>query len=129
MEQLKELKQHERTTDLERHVIDWLLSYEDKGYEEPKDLLEDLQHGGCSSGMVNHLIYTVDCVEFYEKYQKDIDQLLAELVEGTGMGVNELFRDWDESDPLARENYNKNQLAWFGFEETANNIYRDIYES
>ena len=33
--------------------------------------------------------------------------------------MSELFGNkWDKEDPLGRDDYNQNLLAWFGFEET-----------
>ena len=91
-------------------------------------VLKDLFYGGCSSGMVSELIYTRDCVKFYQKHRRDISELLKQALDDTGCGgPGELFTnpncmEWDKSDPLAQEDGNRNLLAWFGFEEAARRL-------
>ena len=106
-------------TVLERHVESWYNQEVEDGYPEA---LKDLLEHGCQSGMIGHLIYTTDCVEFYRAHQRDIDALLNELCRDCGCRPDELFRDWDDEDPLAREDHNQTILAWFGFEETARRL-------
>ena len=75
---------------------------------------------GCQSGTVGFLIYYSDTVRFYRRYREEIDTLLYEEMEDIGLySPAELFGNkWDKEDPLGREDYNQNLLAWFGFEET-----------
>ena len=43
--------------------------------------------------------------------------------------MEEIFGDkFDKEDPLVLDITNKNLLAWFGFEETASQIYEQIIE-
>lgn len=57
---------------------------------------------------------------FYKQYREEIDNLLYEEMEGCGFdSPTDLFGSkWDKEDPLGRDCYNQNLLAWFGFEET-----------
>jgi hypothetical protein len=104
---------------LKDELKDWLVP-EDHGYDNEKQQLEDLLQHGCVSGMVGSLIYYGDTVKFYEDHKEEINGLLAEMCIDTGLSPAELFGDkWDNEDPLAQDTYNKNLLAWFGFEETA----------
>jgi len=65
---------------------------------------------------------------FYQKYKTEINQLLYELLDGTGLSISELFGDnWDNADPLAIETQNQNLLAWFAYEEIASRL-RDFLE-
>jgi hypothetical protein len=112
-------------TRLERHVQAWANS-RGRDYDNgAAGVLKDLAYGGCSSGMVSHLIYTTDCVKFFETHRREISELLKEMMESTGEhDLSKLFNNpncptWDASDPLAQEDSNRNLLAWFGFEETA----------
>jgi hypothetical protein len=105
---------------LERHVARWIDRYQDRGYSAPEDLLKDLFYGGCSSGMVGHLIYYHDTLAFYRKHHKEIDAMYAEAVQEYGPDFR--LNPWDETDPLARDTQNRNTLAWFGFEETARKL-------
>jgi hypothetical protein len=113
-------------TKLENHVMNIINESIDGGDYSFEDFINDLIKYGCQSGMVGELIYYNDTENFYDNHQEEIDQLLAEFIDETGMQPFELFGDkWDKSDPLARETNNVNLLAWFGFEETAFRLARE----
>lgn len=120
---MKKLPKQENETQLQRVVRYWLnnrgVDYQD-GW---KGAYKDLEYGGCPSGIVGQMIYYTDTVKFYQKHQTEIDALLKEQMESTGLSIEELFgAKWDTEDPLAREQFNQNLLAWFGFEETARTL-------
>lgn len=102
-------------------VKTWLNDYEP---HERKGALEDLLAHGCASGMVGELIYYSDTYAFYEQHCKEINALLAEMMDSTGYtSPASLFGDkWDSADPLALDLHNQNLLAWFGFEEAARQL-------
>ena len=79
---------------------------------------------GCQSGVVGELIWYSQTVAFYKKYCDEINELLYELMNNTGLhSLSELFgKNYDAEDPLMLETHNRNLLAWFGFEETLRNI-------
>lgn len=112
-------------TRLERHVQAWINNRASDYNDGAKGVIEDLMQGGCSSGFVNHLIYTVDCVRFYKTHRREISALLKETMDSIGEhDLSKIFSNtrsmtWDAEDPLAQEDGNRNILAWFGFEETA----------
>ena len=117
---------------LKDYVIDYYIDDYDS-YENDESFIramEDLQKYGCVSGMINGLIYYDDTNKFYDKYKNEINELLGNLIEGTGLSMQELFGDkFDNEDPLILDFSNKNLLAWFGFEEMANSLYEQIYEN
>lgn len=106
-----------------RRVCSWVIEhwsdYSDKVY-----IFRDVLEHGCVSGTVSELIYYSDTVKFYKKYQDEINELLKDLMDGTGFySMKDLFgKNWDDEDPLAIDAYNQNLLAWFGFEETLRNV-------
>jgi hypothetical protein len=108
-------------TPLEKHVARWIdaRAKEYTGDDPTLGVLKDLSHG-CSSGIVEHLIYTSACVRFYRRFMSEIDKMYGEVVKEFGPDFK--LNPWDDDDPLAREDMNKNTLAWFGFEETARNL-------
>lgn len=114
---LKSMKSAEDT--LKNFVIDDLLDKEDI-----KAFIEDVLKYGCISGIVSSLIYTKDCVKFYEKYKKEIGELIRDL----GINPAKCFKNWEQDDPLILESYNKNILAWFGYEETLFYINEELYQ-
>lgn len=116
------------TTRLERNVQRWVNERAQDYNDGAAGVLKDLFYGGCSSGMVNHLIYTVDCVKFYKTHRREISALLSELMDSMGEhDLSKIFSNknsmtWDHEDPLAQEDGNRNILAWFGFEEAARHL-------
>ncbi len=106
-----------------RRVCSWVIEhwsdYTDKNY-----IFRDVLEHGCQSGVVSELIYYSDTVKFYIRYREEINELLKDLMDGTGIySMKDLFgKNWDDEDPLIIEDYNRNLLAWFGFEETLRNI-------
>lgn len=41
--------------------------------------IEDLQYGGCASGLVGDFIYTADCESFYVCHMDDLEEFIAVL--------------------------------------------------
>jgi len=110
-------------TPLERHVQRWINSQAVDYESGAAGVLKDLFYGGCQSGMVGHLIYYSDTLKFFKKYRQEINALLVEILESTGLSISELFGEkWEKEDPLAQDTSNQNLLAWFGFEETARKL-------
>lgn len=88
--------------------------------------LEDIQHG-LSSGIVGSMIYYGDTVPFFNRYRQEIQDLWQEFSDDTGMKLTDLS-DFDESDIFVREDGNKNLLAWFAYEEIANQLQNALDE-
>ena len=125
-EYLEELK---NGNELKYCVLDY---YIDRKYSNPDELIrdmEDLQRYGCVSGMITDLIYYDDTNKFYDNYKDDINELLSNLLDGSGLSIQEFFgKNFDNDDPLILNFSNKNLLAWFGFEESSYRIYEEIKE-
>jgi hypothetical protein len=104
---------------LEKEAYKYIRSYEDIGYSSPESLVNDLLNNGCVSGMVSHLIYYADTLKFFKKFKGEINELLQETINNTGLSISELFGNkFDTGDPLCLDTQNQNLLAWFGFEES-----------
>jgi hypothetical protein len=114
---------------LKKRVCNYLID-EWSDYNDKKHIFTDVLNYGCQSGVVGFLIWYSDTTAFYKKYQSEINELLYECMEQTGIhSPKELFGSkWDNEDPLAIEDYNQNLLAWFGFEETLRNIGLEFEE-
>tara|TARA_R110000824_G_scaffold64288_2_gene168093 strand:+ start:258 stop:614 length:357 start_codon:yes stop_codon:yes gene_type:complete len=112
-------------------VMEWLVSYNEDGEtpEQQAVLLRQLAEHGCMSGMVHNLIYYHDTCAFFEKHKLEIQVMLSTDLEEFGMSMQELFRDWDTTDPLVMDTQNQNTLAWYAFERTASEITLDIEEN
>lgn len=122
---LSSIKKLKQSTDspLTKRVCNYVINHW-SDYDDKKHIFTDVLHHGCQSGIVGELVWYSDTVAFYKQYRKEINELLYEVMDGTGIyNLPELFgKNWDKEDPLAADTYNQNLLAWFGFEETLRNI-------
>ena len=75
--------------------------------------IKDVLQYGCINGTVSNMIYYSDTLKFYEDYKEEI----AHLLSSEGFKPSDL-KDFDNEDPFILETYNKNLLAWFGYEQT-----------
>ena len=97
-----------------------VLNAKEDGYTS---YISDLLQHGCQSGMVSDLIYYSDTCKFYREHMTEISELLGSLIDDTGMSPSDLFGDkWDSDDSLALDTNNQNLLAWFSYEQTAQNL-------
>ena len=103
----KDMKKESKLTS---EVIDIILD-QIEDYDNPKDYFEDVLNHGCVSGIVPVLITYKDTEEFFNRHVDEILELLNEVKE-YGEITFEL---------------NRNNLAWFAFEETLNRIYNDLF--
>jgi len=124
---VKKLKKD--ATPLEKAVWDYIiLKWYD--YDNKNNTFTDVLYYGCQSGIVSSLVYYADTAMFYKKYKSEINGLLYNIMSETGIySLPELFGEkWDNEDPLAENNFNRNLLAWFGFEETLRKIASNFEE-
>lgn len=120
----KKLKNLKAENSLKNYVIDYFLDE-----DNVKQQMKDLKQYGCQSGMIGTLIYYRDTEEFYNKYKDEINELANELVYSTGYeSLFELIPTLDKDDQLMLKPHNQNILAWFGFEETSNKLYEELFE-
>ena len=122
---LNNLKNIKRNTEsrLKKRVCNYVINrWSD--YDDKKHIFTDVLHYGCQSGTVGFLVWYSDTVRFYKQYKEEIDELLYNVMDGTGIySLPELFgKRWDKEDPLGNSDFNMNLLAWFGFEETLRNV-------
>lgn len=82
-----------------------------------KSFLEDLQKGGCISGMIGEFIYNSDCKNFYIKHIDDLEDFKTELEEQMGEPISN------------RHNlHHYTFVVWLAFEEFCYDIYREVFE-
>lgn len=109
------------STDLDYKILS-ILS-EKCTQQDLHNLITKIFEQGLESGILHNLIYFQDIVDFYQKYKKEINQILAITCEKTGLKVQEIFGSkWEEEDPLALDVWNQTLLVWFGFEEGLRNL-------
>jgi hypothetical protein len=99
-----------------------IISEEIEGYngtikEQLKSFFNDLQHGGCQSGMISEFIYNSDCKDFYIKHIDDLEEMKEELEDNLG-------------EPIQNRNSLPHYtfLCWLCFEEYCYDLYNQIFE-
>jgi len=122
LQNIKELKQNSNNA-LTKRGCNYVISHW-CDYDNKVNIFTDVLNYGCQSGVVGELIYHSDTTAFYQKYKEEINELLSNFMNESGIyDLSNLFRDkWDKEDPLINDCTNQNLLAWFGFEETLRNI-------
>lgn len=107
-------------TKLEKAVAKWVTGRTEPGYTV-EQVFKDLFHGGCSSGIVGHLIYYDDTVAFYRKHEEDIWNLACDEADAQGENVFAFLARCGHDTPSDPDTV-MNFLAWFGFEEAARRL-------
>lgn len=77
----------------------------------------DLQHGGCISGMIGEFIYHADCKDFYIKHIDALESFKEELEEQIGEVITNRH---------SQPHYTF--MCWLCFEEYCYVLYRNIFE-
>lgn len=93
--------------DMAGHVIN---------YSNPYAFFDDLQHGGCSSGMIGMFIYNNDCKNFYIQHIDDMEEFFSDFEEENG----EPIRD---NNKLPHYTF----ICWLCYEEVAYRVARTLY--
>ena len=108
----------------EEVLRDILAKFDEGGHEAAECYIKDVLEYGCEAGFVSGLIYYNDTTAFFEKHRAEIIGMLREIMRETGVkSPAEIFgASWDDDDYFCDGIYNKNLLAWFGYEETLRKV-------
>ena len=98
-------------------ILDALPNYDGKKKQQLKSYFEDLQRGGCMSGMVSEFIYNSDCKDFYIKHIDDLEEIKTIYTEDIGVEVENRHK-------LPHYTF----VCWLTFEEYCYNLYNIIFE-
>lgn len=83
-----------------------------------KGFLEDMQKGGCQSGMISEFIYHADCKAFYIAHLDDLEEFKTELDDSIGEPIQN------------RQNLpHYTFICWLVFEEYCYNLYSNLFEN
>ena len=99
-------------------ILDSLPNYDGKKKEQLKSYLEDLQKGGCQSGMVSEFIYHADCKEFYVNHIDDLEEMRQDLEDSLGQAVQ-------NKQGLPHYTF----ICWLCFEEYCYSIYSSEFDN
>lgn len=86
------------------------------GYTNPIGFFQDLQQGGCGSGMIGMFIYNTDCKKFYIDHIDSMEDFVEELRDELGC-------------PLKNEHKLPHYtfICWLCYEELAFRIARELW--
>jgi hypothetical protein len=98
-------------------ISDHATNYDGKAKEQLKSFFNDLQHGGCISGMIGEFIYHNDCKAFYIKHIDDLEEFKTDLENNIGEAIKNRYE-------LPHYTF----VVWLCFEEFCNNIYNNMFE-
>ena len=93
------------------------MSEECDGYTNPIGFFQDLQQGGCGSGMIGMFIYNTDCRNFYVKNIDSMEEFVEEFEDELGC-------------PIKNENRLPHYtfICWLCYEELAYRIARELWD-
>lgn len=103
--------------DFKQIIIDKVEGY-GKDKKALKSFFEDMQKGGCISGMIGEFVYHADCKNFYIKHIDDLEELKSILEEEIGAQI-----------PNRHNLPHYTFLVWLAFEEFCYEIYRNEFEN
>ncbi|MWB95014.1 hypothetical protein GON26_11610 [Flavobacterium sp. GA093] len=98
-------------------ILSDLESYDGTKKEQLKSFLEDLQNGGCISGMISEFIYHADCKKFYIQHLEDLENIREEIEDSLGEAVK-----------IRNSLPHYTFMCWLCFEEYCFDIYRSSFE-
>lgn len=87
-------------------------------YDNPLSFFQDLQNGGCQSGMIGSLIYNSDCLACYGRHCNDMEEFREDMEDETGAPIH-------SSRNIPRYVW----LCWLCYEEFAFSIGRYLFEN
>lgn len=101
--------------DFNEIILDQVEGY-GKNKKALKSFLEDMQKGGCMTGIIGDFVYHHDCKEFYIKNIEDLEEFKMELEDQIGHIENR------------HKIVNYTFVVWLCFEEYCYNLYNNIFE-
>jgi len=104
-------------TRIERWLLSYASFYENEGYQLNKFLSDIVQHG-CASGIISSLIYTHECISFYDQFEADIWELVSDHLNCSGITFGQFIDSFNDIEADCVESF-KNMLAWFAVEAVA----------
>ena len=105
------------TEDFNRIISDRIDGYNGNTKEQLKAFFEDLQRGGCQSGMIGDFIYNSDCKDFYVNHIDDLEGFKEDLESNIGDSIK-------NGNGLPHYTF----MCWLCFEEYCYDLYRTIFE-
>ena len=103
--------------DFDDIIVNHTIGNYGKNKEALKSFFEDMQKGGCMSGMISEFIYHADNKTFYIKHIEDLEEFKTELEDQLGEPIKNRHN-------LVHYTF----VVWLCFEEYCYQIYNSIFE-
>lgn len=105
------------SAEFDKIILSNMDGYDGTKKEQLKSFLEDLQRGGCISGIIGKFIYHADCKTFYVNHLDDLEDIRKDLEDSLG-------------EPIANHHESPHYtfMCWLCFEEYCFDIYRNSFE-
>lgn len=87
------------------------------GYNNPIGFFQDLQHGGCVSGMIGMFIYNTDCKKFYIDHIYSMEDFVEDF-------ENELGCPFKNEHKLPRYTF----ICWVCYEELGFRVANELWD-
>ncbi len=124
---LSDMKKNRLYKRVINEIVEDSKDYDGKNLQERLQArLQDISHG-LNTGIVCSMVYYSDTTKFFDRYKKEIAELLTTWGEETGQTLQDL-NGFDNSDPFIREVQNKNLLAWASYEIIAGWLENQLYD-
>lgn len=104
--------------DFMKELIDDM-AYHITDYERPIQFFNDLQRGGCASGMIGMFIYNSDCHDFYMKHADDMEEYKEDMEDELGEPIRQ---------KEGQRMYHYYWMCWLCYEEFAFALARHLFE-
>ena len=92
------------------------MAFHSAGYSNPIGFFQDLQYGGCKSGMVGMFIYNTDCKNFYIDHIDSMEDFVEELEDEFGCPIK-------NKQELPHYTF----ICWVCYEELAYRIANELW--
>jgi hypothetical protein len=92
--------------------------YDGKTKDKLKSFFDDLQKGGCMSGIIGDFIYHSDCKDFYIKHIEDLEDFKEELEYQLGQPIQNRHK-------IVHYTF----VVWLCFEEYCYDLYNVLFEN
>lgn len=104
-------------TDFDKIIINHVTGNYGKDKAALKEFFNDMQKGGCISGMIGEFVYHADNKAFYIKHIEDLEEFKTELEEQIGGAIKNRHN-------LVHYTF----IVWLCFEEYCYALYNAIFE-
>ena len=110
-------KDYSFTDEFNNIIENKIYGYNGNVKDKLKSFLEDLQHGGCISGMIGDFVYHSDCKAFYIAHIEDLEGFKNELEDQLGEPI------------VNKKIVHYTFMCWLCFEEYCHDLYNTIFNN